>query len=113
MFELLIKVVLSHLLGDFVFQSDKMVKSIGTKKFKSPYLYLHATIHLGLMLVITKFERAYIFPICMLALSHLVIDCFTKIIIVKKINEIYNLILDQALHALSIYIFIICLFVSI
>lgn len=110
MYELLIKIVLSHLLGDFVFQSDKMVKSIGTKKFKSPYLYLHATIHLGLMLVITKFERAYIFPICLLALSHLVIDCFTKIIIVKKINEIFNLILDQALHALSIYIFIICLF---
>lgn len=110
MHELLVKIVLSHLLGDFVFQSDKMVNSIGTKKFKSPYLYLHAMIHLGLMLIITRFERAYIFPICILALSHLVIDCFTKIIIVKKIKEIYNLILDQSLHALSILIFINCLF---
>lgn len=110
MHALLIKIVLSHLLGDFVFQTDKMVKSIGTKKFMSPYLYLHAMIHLGIMLIITKFERAYIFPIFILALTHLVIDCFTKIIIVKKIKEIYNLILDQALHALSIFIFIICLF---
>ena len=110
MYELLIKIVLGHLLGDFVFQSDKMVKSIGTEKFKSPYLYLHVLIHLVIMLIITKFERAYILPICILALCHLVIDSFTKIIIVRKINEIYNLILDQALHALSIFLFIICLF---
>ena len=110
MHELLIKIVLSHLLGDFIFQSDKMVKSIGTEKFKSPYLYLHALIHLVIMLIITKFEGTYILPICALAFSHLVIDSFTKIIIVKKINEIYNLILDQALHASSIFLFIICLF---
>ena len=36
MFELLIKIVLSHLLGDFVLQPDRMVKGIATKKFKSP-----------------------------------------------------------------------------
>jgi len=110
MFELLIKIVLSHLLGDFVLQPDRMVKGIATKKFKSPYLYLHALIHLTIMLVLTGFERVYIFPITLLALTHLVIDSVTKILIVRKIKEIHNLILDQTLHALSIFIFILYLF---
>lgn len=110
MFELLIKIVLSHLLGDFVFQTDKMVKNIGAKKFRSPYLYLHVAIHLAIMLLITGFQKDYVFPIVILALSHLAIDSVTKILIVRKIKEINNLILDQTLHALSIFIFILCLF---
>jgi len=31
MFELILKIILAHLLGDFVFQSDKMVEDIESK----------------------------------------------------------------------------------
>ena len=39
MFELILKIILAHLLGDFVFQSDKMVEDIESKKLKSTFLY--------------------------------------------------------------------------
>ena len=107
MFELSLKIVLCHLIGDFVLQTDKMVESIRVKKFKSSYLYVHVFIHLILMLMVIRLDSRYIFGVFILALSHLIIDSFTKIILARKIKGISNLILDQALHFLTIFLFIV------
>ncbi len=106
MFELILKITLAHLLGDFVFQTNKMVDGVENKKLKSEYLYIHIIIHFLLILIITKFEKQYILPAIVLSISHLAIDITTKIIIKNRINTITNLLLDQALHAVTIALFI-------
>lgn len=106
MFELKKKITLAHLLGDFVLQNNKMVDDIENKKFQSKYLYLHAFLHLSLILIITKFEKQYVIPALILGILHLLIDILTKIIIKDKINSISKLLLDQILHSITIAIFI-------
>jgi hypothetical protein len=106
MLELILKITLAHLLGDFVFQTNKMVADIDTNKLKSKYLYFHTILHLLLLLIVTSFEKQYILPSIVLAVTHLLIDIFTKIIIRDKINAITNLLIDQILHIIAIAIFI-------
>ncbi len=106
MFELILKITLAHLIGDFVLQTNNMVNDIENKKFESKYLYSHILIHLSLILFITQFEKQYIIPAIVLSISHLIIDITTKILIKNKINNINNLILDQVLHSITIAIFI-------
>ncbi len=106
MYELIIKITLAHLLGDFVLQTNKMIDDINTKKFQSKYLYIHTFIHLLLILVITQFERRYMLPAILLSTSHLVVDMITKIGLKDKINGVYNLFIDQALHFITIALFI-------
>ncbi len=106
MFELILKITLAHLIGDFVLQTNSMVKNIENKKFKSKYLYLHILVHLSLILIITKFEKQYILPAIILSISHLIIDIITKILIKNKINNVNNLVFDQILHSVTIAVFI-------
>ncbi|MFN8437906.1 MAG: DUF3307 domain-containing protein [Cytophagales bacterium] len=106
MFELIIKITLAHLVGDFVLQTKNMVDDIESKKFQSKYLFIHAIIHLSLILIITKFEKQYLLPAIVLSILHLGIDIITKILIKDKINNISNLLLDQLLHSITIALFI-------
>jgi len=103
---LIVKIVFAHLLGDFVLQTNKMVKDINEKGIKSISLFAHTAIHLILLLVVTGFESKYILGVWMLGFSHLVVDIFTKIYLTKKINSIKVLLLDQVLHALCIASFV-------
>lgn len=106
MLELILKITLAHLLGDFVFQTNKMVEDIGDKKLKSFYLYAHIFIHLLLTLILTGFERKYILASIILALSHLAIDIITKIYIKNTLSTISNFLVDQLLHLTAIAVFI-------
>lgn len=106
MLALILKISIAHILGDFVFQSDKMVADIHQKKLKSFYLYFHALIHFGLILVLTGFQSPYILPALILALSHLLIDILTKIFLQNSIGSISNFILDQLLHIIAIALFV-------
>lgn len=106
MHELILKITLAHLIGDFVLQSNKMVADIAKNKLISKSFYLHIGIHLLLVLLMTKFNGHYIVPALLLALSHLIIDLITKIALKEKISSILNLLLDQSLHFICIAIFI-------
>lgn len=106
MLELILKITLAHLLGDFVFQTNKMVADIEANKLKSKYLYLHTVLHFLLLLIVTNFQKQYIFASFVLAASHLLIDIFTKIIVRDKINPVSNLLIDQILHFITIAVFI-------
>jgi Protein of unknown function (DUF3307) len=106
MFELILKITLAHLIGDFVLQTNKMVADIDSNAYKSKYLYLHAIIHLMLLIVITNFEKQYIIPAIILSFIHLLIDIVTKIVIKNKISSIKNLFLDQILHAITLSLFV-------
>lgn len=106
MLELTIKIILAHLLGDFVFQNNKMVEDINENKLKSISLYKHVSIHLILILVFTGFDKQFIIPAILLTLAHFLIDATTKIFLRNKIKALYLLVLDQMLHFLTIAIFI-------
>ena len=106
MFELIIKVTLAHLLGDFVFQTNKMVTDIDANQLRAKSLYLHAAIHLILLLAITEFDREYLLPAFLLSVAHLGIDMITKVWTKNKINGVYNLLLDQTLHGVTIALFV-------
>ncbi|MBB1137929.1 DUF3307 domain-containing protein [Myroides sp. WP-1] len=103
---LTIKIVLAHLLGDFVLQTDQMVREIKDKGIRSRFLFIHVLIHLMLLLLVTGFERTFILGVWMLAISHLIIDVFTKTYLTQKISGIKVLLIDQGLHGLSIAGFI-------
>ena len=106
MFELILKITLAHLLGDFVLQTNRMVAEIDSNAYKSKYLYLHAIIHFILLIAITNFEKQYIIPAIILSIFHLLIDIVTKIVIKNKISSIKNFILDQLLHAITLSLFV-------
>ncbi|MEZ4779846.1 MAG: DUF3307 domain-containing protein [Flavobacteriaceae bacterium] len=106
MYFLILKIALAHLLGDFVFQTNTMVKGIEELGVKSKHLYLHACIHLVLLLIVTGFHGNYIFPVILLSLAHLGIDILTKVVFKNSISSIANFLIDQVLHAIGIMVFV-------
>jgi len=102
----LLRLLMAHLLSDFVFQPDAWVKSKQSKKIRSAALYLHA----GVVTVITyllfwDWGKWYV-PL-IISLSHLVIDilkCYTR-------NTFVNFLTDQLLHiTLTIVVWLIFYF---
>jgi hypothetical protein len=96
---ILIKLLVAHIVGDFILQTDKWVKHKEDHKLKSRYLYLHSLLH-GLLayVFIASFANPLV-PI-LIAAAHLIIDIF-KLQLKKRF--IY-FALDQFLHLLSILI---------
>lgn len=102
MFELIIKTILAHLIGDFVLQSDKSIKELKSKKFKSKYLYIHYGIHFLLLWCLT----GVFLPSLILSTVHIIIDIITKFYLDFPQYKIQIFLIDQALHFLSIGVFI-------
>lgn len=71
---LILKLLLAHILGDFVFQPKKWVKSKEERKHKSKYLYWHIIIHFLTLIVVLKFDLNYWLGILIILISHYIID---------------------------------------
>ena len=93
---LLIKLLLAHLLGDFLLQPSRWVEEKERKKYKSPKLYLHVLIHFVLTLLITM-DLQYLPLALLIAGSHLLIDLAKLQFQTPKTRKIF-FVLDQALH---------------
>ena len=96
--------LLAHFAGDFLLQSDWMVKN----RDKFWVLTLHSSIHLGLMLLITGASRSEFWPVIgLIALIHLGQDAL-KVFLVRKDPGLLKaaFILDQLLHILLLWIFV-------
>ncbi|MBO9618593.1 MAG: DUF3307 domain-containing protein [Niabella sp.] len=93
---LFIKLLLAHLLGDFVLQPTNWVEEKERKRYKSPKLYLHALIHFGLILLVTM-DVQYLPLAALITLSHLLID-MAKLQFQNKKNQRILFIADQVLH---------------
>ncbi len=106
MFDLILKILLAHLIGDFVLQTNHSVKQIREKKFKSKYLYLHFITHFLLIFIITGFKTQYILPALLLSIAHIIIDIIIKFFIENQKNKTACFFIDQILHLISITIFI-------
>lgn len=105
MIALVLKLVIAHVLGDFVFQPTSWVESKNRKKHKSLYLYLHGLVHLLTLLILLEFQSGYWLAMLIIVMSHLLIDLI-KLNLETVINSRVLFGIDQLLH-LSIIAFVV------
>lgn len=103
---LLLKLLLAHLFGDFLLQSDASVKHKQTHRLRSPHLYGHIAIHAGVLTLILTFDYQYWIGFLIIISTHFLID-WVKLIIHNKVNNTLLFFVDQGLH-----IFVIALVAS-
>lgn len=95
---LFIKLLLAHLLGDFIWQPNSWVADKEVKKHKSIYLYLHILLH-GILSAILVGEIRFIPYTVLIAVIHGIIDLI-KLSFQKKENKRTWFVLDQIAHFL-------------
>jgi hypothetical protein len=94
----LIKLILAHLLTDFVFQPGSWIESRNKKHFQSAYLYLHGLITAVVALLLIGFH--YWWVALIILATHILIDGWKSY---RPIQTKYFLI-DQCLHLIVILI---------
>lgn len=106
---LFIKLVLAHLIGDFILQPTTWVKAKEERKLKAWQLYVHVLIHAVLILLIVW--DAYFWPWALLiAGTHFIIDAL-KISLQREKTKRVLFFIDQALHILVLY-FVTCIYLD-
>ena len=95
---LFLKLILAHLIGDFLLQSSKSVKSKEEKKLKSPALYYHIFFHAAVTSILL-WDTQYWAGILFIVITHFLIDA-SKLSFQSSKNGKYLFFLDQALHIL-------------
>lgn len=103
MIPVLLKLLLAHFLGDFVFQPYKWVKSKEQKGMKSNFFWFHIGIHFLLMLLLTGFKVSLIPVVIGIGTSHFIIDVL-KVKLKDKWSAIPLFFVDQVLHLLVIFV---------
>lgn len=94
------KLLLAHIIGDFLFQPEKWVKDKFKKKHKSKYLYYHILVHfLALTLVLQADFKIYWLAFILIIVSHYIIDV-VKLHLNSKKNTRTLFFLDQLAHIL-------------
>lgn len=97
---ILLKLILAHLIGDFVLQSKMWVEKKEQKKGQSIILYLHALIH-GLLVLLLLWDITYWSLALTVTLIHGAIDAM-KLYAQRENNKTRWFLIDQALHLVSI-----------
>ncbi|HEX5026136.1 MAG TPA: DUF3307 domain-containing protein [Agriterribacter sp.] len=92
----LIKLILAHLLADFVLQSKKWIEDRYTRHFISPWLYVHALISATLSLVFMGMQYWYFALV--IFVTHTLIDGWKS----YRPKTIVYFLVDQLLHLLVI-----------
>ncbi|MBE8723608.1 DUF3307 domain-containing protein [Flavobacterium hungaricum] len=93
---LFVKLLLAHLLGDFIWQPNSWVIDKEIKKHKSIYLYLHILLH-GVLSAVLAGEIRFIPYAILIAVSHGIIDLI-KLNFQKKSTKRTWFVVDQAAH---------------
>lgn len=93
---LLTKLVLAHLLGDFILQPSSWVKVKENQKHKAWQLYVHILIH-GILIMLLVKDWGFLWPCIIVVISHGIID-LTKLIFQKESTKRLWFALDQVLH---------------
>jgi len=95
-----IKLILAHLLGDFILQPNSWVADKERRKLKSPYLYLHVLIHTVLSFIFLWNTDLW-WVALLVGITHFVIDA-SKLIFQTVKNKKRWFFIDQLLHILVI-----------
>ena len=105
MLTLIIKLILAHLIGDFLLQPQKWVNHKETHKHKSKFLYWHILIHLAALLLVLQFNFEYWLGILVIIISHYIIDII-KLHLKSKTNPRLLFGLDQLAHIIVILLIV-------
>ncbi len=92
----LTKLILSHLITDFILQPSSWVEQRTAKHFSSPKLYLHGFITALLAFVITGFQ--YAVTAVIIFITHILIDGWKS----YQRQNVFYFLTDQLLHLLVI-----------
>jgi hypothetical protein len=101
---LFIKLLLAHLLGDFIWQPNSWVSHKEAKKHKSIYLYLHILLH-GVLAAILVGEIQFIPYAILIAVTHGIIDLI-KLNFQKSKTKRTWFIADQIAHILILILIV-------
>ena len=93
---LFFKLLLAHLVIDFIVQTNKSVREKDKKKIKSGKLYVHALLHGALSMLFVWDIHFWKYAI-LITLSHFAID-LGKIYFQQKASKRLAFFIDQALH---------------
>jgi hypothetical protein len=96
---LFFKLILAHLIGDFVLQPKSWVTEKEEKKGKSPKIYLHFLIH-GVLVLILLGKAYWMLAICILLIHGLIDLC--KLYLQKETNRVLMFFADQVAHLISL-----------
>jgi hypothetical protein len=95
-----LKLLLAHLIGDFILQPGKWVAQKEAKKHRSGYLYLHILLH-GTLAAVLVMDTGFIGFAAVLAAGHGAID-FLKLAFQTQKTKRTWFVADQLLHLLLI-----------
>ena len=99
MLALALKLLLAHILGDFVLQPTRWVKHKRKHGFRSPYLLAHIGVHLLALLLLLQFNSRYFLGIAFIVITHYAIDLL-KIKYTTQKNGTALFVADQVAHLL-------------
>ncbi len=99
----LLKLILAHLIGDFVLQPRSWVAEKEKKKIKSGKLYLHIAIH-GILVLLLLGNIHYWHLALTVMLTHGIIDVL-KLYRQNNDNKTKWFLIDQLLHTISLVLF--------
>lgn len=99
---IIVKILLAHLLGDFIFQPISWVNHKEKYKLKSHYLYIHSVLH-GILAGLLVFEKQFILYAIALLIIHGIIDTI-KLHFQTNTTKRTWFIIDQIAHFISIVI---------
>jgi hypothetical protein len=98
----IVKLILAHILGDFLLQPNSWVKAKEEKKGLAWQLYAHVLIH-GLLSLLLLFDTSSWELIAIIVFSHLVID-YIKLKFQTESSKITWFAIDQIVHLAVILI---------
>lgn len=97
---LLIKLLLAHLVGDFLLQPNRWVEDKEEKKLRSPWLYLHIALHGALPWLLVQQVGFWKYALG-IALTHGAIDILKLYVQTNRTKRRW-FVIDQLLHLLVI-----------
>lgn len=103
---LFVKLLLAHLIGDFLLQPQSWVADKEAKRFRSGRLYLHVLIH-ALLTSIVLWDINLWLPALVVMGTHYLID-LAKVLFQKASNRPAWFAVDQCLH-IAVLLLIVCL----
>lgn len=93
---LLVKLILAHMIGDFLLQPYSWVKEKEEKKLKAPQLYFHVLVH-GALVLLLVWDIDFWLPASIIVGSHFLIDA-AKLHFQKGNSKRTWFLVDQLLH---------------
>lgn len=100
---LFLKLLLAHLVGDFILQPESWVSDKNNRKLRSPKLFMHIGIHAILLALVLELNPFYWKGFILITVSHLAID-LVKAWLIDKRSSTELFFIDQAAHILIIVI---------